>query len=85
MLVDSDANYGSMTYGEQYKGQLVLPALWQGLWTAFVQLGIMIGAAGIGAFQDRFARRMAFVLGGVLSAIGKSTGQCFRTVFIDGS
>ncbi|KAJ8108536.1 hypothetical protein OPT61_g8106 [Boeremia exigua] len=60
----------SMTFGEQYNGQLILPALWQGLWTAFIQLGIMIGAAGSAPFQDRFGRRMAFILGGVVSAIG---------------
>ncbi|KAH7386037.1 general substrate transporter [Pyrenochaeta sp. MPI-SDFR-AT-0127] len=60
----------SMTFGEQYNGRLILPALWQGLWTAFIQLGIMIGAAGSGAFQDRFGRRLAFGLGGLVSAIG---------------
>ncbi|KAF9690981.1 hypothetical protein EKO04_011264 [Ascochyta lentis] len=60
----------SVTFGEQYEGQLILPALWQGLWTAFIQLGIMIGAAGSAPVQDRFGRRTAFVLGGVISAIG---------------
>lgn len=59
-----------MTFGEQYNGQLILPALWQGLWTAFIQVGIMIGAAGSAPFQDRFGRRMAFVLGGAISAVG---------------
>lgn len=59
-----------MTFGEPFHGQTILPALWQGLWTAFIQLGIMMGAAGSGAFQDRFGRRMAFVLGGILTAIG---------------
>lgn len=65
-----------MTFGEQYNGQLILPALWQGLWTAFIQLGIMIGAAGSGAFQDRFGRRMAFIMGGVVSAIGTFANLC---------
>ncbi|PSN74207.1 general substrate transporter [Corynespora cassiicola Philippines] len=60
----------SMTFGEQYNGRLILPALWQGLWTAFIQLGMMMGAALSAPFQDRFGRRMAFVLGGIVSAIG---------------
>ncbi len=61
-----------MAFGEQYDGQLILPALWQGLWIAFMQLSIMIGAAGSGPVQDRFGRRTVFVLGGVVSAIGTS-------------
>jgi MFS transporter, SP family, general alpha glucoside:H+ symporter len=61
-----------MTYGEPFRGELILPALWQGLWTAFIQLGIIMGAAINGFFQDRFGRRMAFILGGVLTAIGIS-------------
>ncbi|KAH6643101.1 general substrate transporter [Boeremia exigua] len=60
----------SVSYGEQYNGKLILPALWQGLWTAFIQLGIMMGAASGGVFQDRFGRRSAFGLGGILTAIG---------------
>ena len=30
----------------------------------------MTGAAGSATFQDRFSRRMAFIMGGVVSAIG---------------
>ncbi|KAF2010390.1 general substrate transporter [Aaosphaeria arxii CBS 175.79] len=60
----------SMSFGEQYKGQLILPALWQGLWTAFIQIGIMMGAAFNGPFQDKFGRRLAFALGGVATALG---------------
>jgi SP family general alpha glucoside:H+ symporter-like MFS transporter len=41
-----------MSFGEQYHGRLILPALWQRLWTAFIQLGIMFGAAANGSFQD---------------------------------
>lgn len=64
-----------MTFGEQYNGRLILPALWQGLWTAFIQLGMMMGAALSAPFQDRFGRRMAFVLGGIVSAIGTFAGH----------
>ncbi|OAL49793.1 general substrate transporter [Pyrenochaeta sp. DS3sAY3a] len=60
----------SMTFGEPFHGQLILPALWQGLWTAFIQLGVMLGATASGAFQDKFGRRFAFGLGGIISAIG---------------
>lgn len=60
-----------MSFGERYNGRIILPALWQGLWTAFIQLGIMMGAATSGGFQDRFGRRWSFILGGVVSAVGK--------------
>jgi SP family general alpha glucoside:H+ symporter-like MFS transporter len=72
-----------MTFGEQYNGQLILPALWQGLWTAFIQLGIMIGAAGSAAVQDRFGRRMAFIMGGVVSAIGRMMDPCMTPECVD--
>ncbi|KAH7130188.1 general substrate transporter [Dendryphion nanum] len=60
----------SIAFGEPYNGQLILPALWQGLWTAFIQIGIMMGAALSGPFQDKFGRRHAFALGGIISALG---------------
>jgi len=60
-----------MTYGEYFNGELILPALWQGLWTSFVQLGIMLGALINGVFQDKFGRKMSFIAGGVVSVLGK--------------
>ncbi|CAK7233765.1 hypothetical protein SBRCBS47491_008722 [Sporothrix bragantina] len=57
-------------YGAEIDGYLSLPATWQALWTAFVQLGIMIGALSGGWIQDRFGRRLSFFLGGFVSAIG---------------
>ncbi|KAH6711389.1 general substrate transporter [Leptodontidium sp. MPI-SDFR-AT-0119] len=60
----------SISYGELYNGQLILPAKWQSLWTAFVQFGIMLGAFSNGFIQDKFGRRVAYILGGVITAIG---------------
>ncbi|KAG4442460.1 hypothetical protein IFR05_002062 [Cadophora sp. M221] len=60
----------SISYGELYNGQLILPAKWQSLWTAFVQFGIMLGAFCNGFIQDKFGRRVAYILGGVITAIG---------------
>jgi hypothetical protein len=40
----------------------------------------MFGAAGSGAFQDRFGRRLAFGLGGVVSAVGMSFTWIYTTI-----
>ncbi len=59
------------TYDDLIGGAYILPALWQGLWTSFVQLGIMMGALASGFIQDKFGPKIAFVIGGVISALGK--------------
>ena len=59
-----------MTYGEMYKGELILPAMWQSLWMAFIQFGIMVGAFGNGFMQDRFGRKISYAVGGTIAGIG---------------
>ena len=59
-----------MLYGSYFGDALILPAMWQGLWSAMNSLGIMIGAATNGPLQDRFGRQPMFFVGGIISAIG---------------
>lgn len=54
-----------------FRGQLILPAVWQSLWTAFMSFGIMFGALCSGFLQDRFGRRCSYFVGGTATAIGK--------------
>jgi MFS family permease len=60
-----------ISFGELYNGQLILPASWQGLWTAFVQFGVMVGAFCNGFLQDRFGRKASYACGALATAIGK--------------
>lgn len=53
-------------YGEVLNGSYILPALWLSLWNAFVQVGAMIGSTANGFVADRFGRRAAFVVGGLI-------------------
>ncbi|KAH7319367.1 hypothetical protein BKA65DRAFT_529417 [Rhexocercosporidium sp. MPI-PUGE-AT-0058] len=57
----------SITYDKLYNGQLILPAKWQSLWTAFDQFGIMLGAFSNSFIQDKFGRRVAYIIGGTSS------------------
>ncbi|KAK0384053.1 LOW QUALITY PROTEIN: hypothetical protein NLU13_8142 [Sarocladium strictum] len=50
-------------FAEPFGTTYIIPALWQGLWTAFNQLGVMIGALLNGFLQDRFGRRPMVFLG----------------------
>lgn len=50
-------------FTEPFGTTYIIPALWQGLWTAFNQLGAMIGALLNGFLQDRFGRRPMVFLG----------------------
>jgi MFS family permease len=59
-----------MYYGSYFGEALILPAMWQGLWSAMNSLGIMIGASSNGFLQDKFGRRPMFFVGGVIAAIG---------------
>ncbi|KAH7161060.1 maltose permease MAL61 [Dactylonectria macrodidyma] len=61
-----------VTFGQLSGETFILPALWLGLWNAFVQIGIMAGAAANSIFIDKFGRRLGFVLGGVIgtAAVG---------------
>ncbi|CEJ55689.1 hypothetical protein PMG11_01932 [Penicillium brasilianum] len=60
----------TMYYGSYFGEALILPAMWQGLWSAMNSLGIMIGASSNGFLQDKFGRRPMFFVGGVIAAIG---------------
>ncbi|KAJ6071018.1 general substrate transporter [Penicillium canescens] len=60
----------SMYYGSYFGETLILPAMWQGLWSAMNSLGIMVGASTNGFFQDKFGRRPMYFVGGVIAAIG---------------
>ncbi|KAH8179184.1 sugar transporter domain-containing protein [Sarocladium implicatum] len=50
-------------FAEPFGDSYIIPALWQGLWTAFNQLGVMLGALLNGFLQDRFGRRKMVFLG----------------------
>ncbi|KXJ85381.1 general substrate transporter [Microdochium bolleyi] len=60
----------SMFYGSPFGDQLILPALWQGLWTATAALGIMVGAVVNGLLQDLAGRKWMFSAGGLVSCVG---------------
>jgi len=60
----------SMSFGSEYKGQLILSALWQGLWQGVNSIGIMFGAVANGYLQDRLGRRPMFSIAGIIAAIG---------------
>ncbi|EEY19513.1 maltose permease MAL61 [Verticillium alfalfae VaMs.102] len=60
----------SMTFGSPFGDQMILPALWQGLWQGFNAIGIMIGAASNGVVMDRFGRKIMFAVGGLVSSVG---------------
>jgi MFS family permease len=62
-----------MYYGSPFGEEMILPALWQGLWQAFNAMGIMTGAFGNGFLQDRFGRKIMFSVGGAISAVGESS------------
>ncbi|CAK7226328.1 hypothetical protein SBRCBS47491_006192 [Sporothrix bragantina] len=51
-------------------GSYVVPAYWQSLWNAMPQLTTGIGAWVAGPLSDRFGRRIAFVVSGMISAAG---------------
>jgi SP family general alpha glucoside:H+ symporter-like MFS transporter len=53
-----------------YGGKLILPALWLSLWNALLQVGAMIGSLANGPLADRFGRRIAFSIGGLIGCIG---------------
>ncbi|KAH7126513.1 maltose permease MAL61 [Dactylonectria estremocensis] len=61
-----------VTFGQPSGESFILPAMWLGLWNAFVQIGIMAGAAANSVFIDKFGRRLGFILGGVIgtAAVG---------------
>ncbi len=61
----------SMSFGSPFGQEMILPALWQGLWQAFSAMGIMTGAFGNGVLQDRFGRKIMFSVGGTISAVGE--------------
>ncbi|KAG7287482.1 hypothetical protein NEMBOFW57_006994 [Staphylotrichum longicolle] len=58
----------TMYFGSPFGQDMILPALWQGLWQAFAAMGIMTGAFSNGALQDRFGRKIMFFVGGSVSA-----------------
>ncbi|KAJ1327003.1 MFS transporter SP family general alpha glucoside:H+ symporter [Microdochium nivale] len=60
----------SMYYGSPFGDQLILPALWQGLWVATASLGIMVGAVSNGFLQDKLGRKWMFTVGGFISCAG---------------
>ena len=62
-------------FGSPFGQNMILPALWQGLWQAFAAMGIMVGAFGNGMMQDMFGRKIMFAVGGSVSAIGKLGGS----------
>lgn len=62
-----------MYFGSPFGQDMILPALWQGLWQAFAAMGIMTGAFSNGALQDRFGRKIMFLVGGSVSAVGENS------------
>jgi SP family general alpha glucoside:H+ symporter-like MFS transporter len=59
-------------FGSLFHGKLIIPALWLGLWNGFVQVGTAMGSILAGWSQDRFGRRAAFGIGGLIATAGSS-------------
>jgi predicted MFS family arabinose efflux permease len=64
-----------MYFGSPFGDGLILPALWQSLWQAFSAIGIMVGAVSNGMLQDKFGRKIMFLVGGSISAVGESAAR----------
>ncbi|RXG41990.1 hypothetical protein VDGE_07557 [Verticillium dahliae] len=47
----------SIAFGSPFGDDIILPALWQGVWQGFNAIGIMIGAASNGVVMGRFGRK----------------------------
>jgi MFS family permease len=78
--LSAEADLIRQDFGELYNGKMILPALWQGLWNGFVQLGAMMGSVLNGWLQDRFGRRLSFVIGGGFACAGNITYKYFHHV-----
>lgn len=52
---------------DDVKKEYIIKGLWLSLWAVFSPIGSMIGAVMGGWLQDKFGRKMAFIIGGVLS------------------
>ncbi len=72
-----------MSFGSPFGQELILPALWQGLWQAFAAMGIMVGALGNGMLQDMFGRKIMFAVGGSISAVGRLNPSPYTTSYKD--
>lgn len=59
-----------LVFGYQYKGQLLIAAHWNALWTAMTSLGMLFGGLMCGWVSDRFGRRIGLVCGSLCSVVG---------------
>lgn len=64
----------SFDFAEPFEGGLLIPALWQGLWTAGNQVGVMVGAALNGHLQDKFGRRPMLFVGWAIATLSVALG-----------
>ncbi|CAG9982848.1 unnamed protein product [Clonostachys byssicola] len=63
-------------YGEMYKDELIIPAMWLSLWTAASPLGMAIGSLFAGWYQDVVGRRMSLFTGSAVTGVGAAIILC---------
>ncbi|CAI6091760.1 unnamed protein product [Clonostachys chloroleuca] len=63
-------------YGEMYKDELIIPAMWLSLWTAASPLGMAVGSLFAGWFQDIVGRRMSLFTGSGVTGVGAAIILC---------
>jgi hypothetical protein len=59
-----------MTFAQEINGALVIPAYWQSAWNAMYNVMNIFGSISAGLIQDRFGRRMVFLLAIVFASAG---------------
>ncbi len=59
-----------MKFASMVDEQLIIPAYWQSVWNAMYNIMQLFGSLFAGFIQDRFGRRVVFLLGIVIVSAG---------------
>ncbi|KAL4748229.1 general substrate transporter [Aspergillus terricola var. indicus] len=59
-----------MVFGYEYKGELLIDAKWNALWTAMTSIGMILGGVICGTLSDHWGRKAGMLLGSILSIVG---------------
>lgn len=68
-----------MTFASEIEGQLLIPAYWQSLWNAIFNVMTMVGSVCAGMIQDRFGRRVSFMVVILVAAAGTAVSFIAET------